>query len=72
MIDLPRAASEELNDSSVQLAFQMNLTYWQFLELPENDFRSRRFNIAMRGLSSMQPPGTILKSRCRCFPVRPV
>lgn len=54
------ADSEELNETTLQKAFNMKHTYWEFLELPENTFRNRRFNIAMQGVSSMQPPGTIL------------
>ncbi|KAI0825595.1 S-adenosyl-L-methionine-dependent methyltransferase [Irpex lacteus] len=64
MIDLPRADSQEPTESSVQRAYQYDpkLTFWGFLELPENVFRSRRFNCAMQGISSMQPPGTILST----------
>lgn len=66
MTDLSRADSQEPTESSVQRAYQYNpnLTFWGFLELPENVFRSRRFNCAMQGISSMQPPATILASTC--------
>ncbi|KAI0085840.1 S-adenosyl-L-methionine-dependent methyltransferase [Irpex rosettiformis] len=60
MTDDPRADSQELNETSFQRAYDTNLTFWQFLDLPENDFSRRRFDCAMQGVSSMQPPGTIL------------
>ena len=63
MTDLAIVDSQELADASVQKAYNTKLGYWQFLDLPENAFTNRRFNIGMQGVSSMQPPGTILTSK---------
>ncbi|KAI0085832.1 S-adenosyl-L-methionine-dependent methyltransferase [Irpex rosettiformis] len=60
MTDIAIVDSQELNDASVQKAYNTKLGYWKYLDLPENAFVNRRFNIAMQGISSMQPPGTIL------------
>ncbi|KAI0087146.1 O-methyltransferase [Irpex rosettiformis] len=54
------ADSQELNETTLQKALNMKHTLWQYLDLPENAFRGRRFNIAMRGISALQPSGTIL------------
>ncbi|KAI0087145.1 O-methyltransferase [Irpex rosettiformis] len=54
------ADSQELNETTLQRSLNMKHTYWQYLDLPESVFCNRRFNIAMQGVSSMQPPGAIL------------
>ncbi|KAI0821462.1 O-methyltransferase [Irpex lacteus] len=60
LADVSTANSQELNHATLQKALNMNHILWQYLDLPENAFRSRRFNIAMRGISALQPPSKIL------------
>ncbi|KAI0821463.1 S-adenosyl-L-methionine-dependent methyltransferase [Irpex lacteus] len=60
LADASVANSQEVNNTTLQKALNMNYTLWQYLDLPENAFRNRRFNIAMRGTSSLQPPSKIV------------
>lgn len=60
LADVSIANSQEVNNTTLQKALNMNYTLWQYLDLPENAFRNRRFNIAMRGTSSLQPPSKIV------------
>lgn len=38
-----------------------DMTYWKFLQQPENAARHRRFGFAMQGMKSIEPADMILK-----------
>ena len=38
-------------------------TFWQFFQRPENEFRQRRFAIAMQGIQALQPPDACLSGK---------
>ncbi|THG99674.1 hypothetical protein EW026_g2708 [Hermanssonia centrifuga] len=47
--------------TAFNLALKTNLTYFSYLELPENAYAHRRFNASMNGVHNMVPPGTMLE-----------
>ncbi len=51
--------------TAFNLALKTNLTYFSYLELPENAYAHRRFNASMNGVHNMVPPGTMLEGKCK-------
>lgn len=56
------AKSEEPNETALDKAFRSNLDFWDFLELPENAYRLKRFGIAMKGFFEAQDPKALIDS----------
>lgn len=67
MTDTTYASSEELACATLQKAFKTNDTWWQWLERPENAWRARRFDTAMKGITEIQPPATLLQREFICL-----
>ena len=42
-------------------AFSTNLFPFEWFELPENEYRRRRFGVVMDALTKLQPPDALLK-----------
>lgn len=64
------AKSEEPNETALDKAFRSNLDFWDFLELPENAYRLKRFGIAMKGFFEAQDPKALIDSKKDCILLR--
>ncbi|TFK65282.1 O-methyltransferase [Pluteus cervinus] len=53
---------DPLGRSAFQIAFNEPLTFYGWMEKPENAYRLHRFGISMRGFGAMQPPDAIEKA----------
>lgn len=56
LFDQKTAYSEELNETGIQKALNMDLAQWAYYDTPEGRYRSDRFNVAMSGASKLHPP----------------
>lgn len=50
-------------ESPFSVAHNTKLSFFEWFNLPENEWRSTRFAMAMTGTANMEPPGSILKGR---------
>ena len=53
--------SDEPNQSALTKAFSTSLLPFEWFELPENEYRRRRFGVVMDALTKLQPPDALLK-----------
>ncbi|TCD71006.1 hypothetical protein EIP91_000504 [Steccherinum ochraceum] len=61
LLDPKTAHSTEAGATPFNRSFQTDLTFWEWLELPENKHELRLFSMAMRGASKLFPSDAILK-----------
>ncbi|KAF5346409.1 hypothetical protein D9758_012769 [Tetrapyrgos nigripes] len=54
--------SSELTKTVFGRAMNTNLSYWDFLALPEQQHRHHIFGFLMQGIAAMQPPNMIFKA----------
>ena len=54
------AQSGEPNQTAFNCAFNTDLSWFPWLELPQNKYKLDRFSIAMEGVQNMASPGAIL------------
>jgi len=59
--DPKTAFSEEDEDAPLCRAWGTKLSMWNWMELPEQAHRLRRFGVAMRGVQAMEVPNNILE-----------
>ncbi|EJD43680.1 O-methyltransferase [Auricularia subglabra TFB-10046 SS5] len=62
LTDPATAKSEEPDQTPVQRAFRTKLTYWDWMDLPENEHVLKRFGMAMVAAKLVSPPNTILEA----------
>jgi hypothetical protein len=65
LLDPATKFSEEPTDTPFNRAFNTDLTYWAWVKLPEQQYRLRRFNVAMQGIAAMQPDSVVLNGTHR-------
>lgn len=63
LLDPKTAMSQEPNKSAFNLAFNTDLTTWEWLSKEENERFRKRFGIAMEGAKQASPPDAILDGR---------
>lgn len=51
----------------MNLAFQTNAKFFEWLELPGNEYRLRRFGPAMTGTGGWEVPGAVIGGACNRF-----
>lgn len=59
--DLKFSLSEELTETSFNIALETDLSVFAWLEKPENRFRRDTFGVAMDGTRKLEVPEAILK-----------
>ena len=61
MFDPETSLSPETTKAPFNRAFDWPGTFWTWLSQPEQAHRQRRFGVAMKGVSSLEPADSILK-----------
>ncbi|KAG6860183.1 hypothetical protein C0995_014728 [Termitomyces sp. Mi166 len=61
MLDPKTSHSSEPQHSPLQRALRFDTTLWDFQSKPENAYRLRRFDVAMKGATVMQLPNLLLE-----------
>jgi hypothetical protein len=57
----PRTShSPEVNHAPLQRGLRTGMTYYEWFAQPEQDYQRRRFGVAMKGVSAMEPPNLII------------
>ena len=56
--------ANDIHDLGFNRGLQTPRTMWEFFDLPEQDYRLRRFGTAMEGTKNMSPPKAIVDGRC--------
>lgn len=52
--------SEDVVHTPFNRAFNVDTPFWDWLEVPEQESRLKRFGLAMRGVQTLQPADAIL------------
>lgn len=58
--------SEEPTETPFNLAFKTKLNLFEWFDEPEQDYRRRRFGVAMQGVAGMFPPDAVLNGMIVC------
>ena len=63
MADPKLRLSEEPTEAPLNYAFKTNMTAFEWFDQPEQQYRRRRFGVAMQGIANMFPQEAILNGK---------
>ncbi|EMD37634.1 hypothetical protein CERSUDRAFT_114284 [Gelatoporia subvermispora B] len=61
IVDPKTTHSQEVRETAFNRAFNTQETFWEFYSRPENTYRLKRFNIAMKGSTAYGDPTEVLR-----------